>query len=318
MKKIILIFLSFVSIAFSVDFESSVEKNGLVRIQSDIGEAAINKALMYKLAKSYDVNIPNLGPMKITVNKIGVDIQGKDMVVLGYDLKFDVDISSVLPEAIRQPLVGEINYVDQITVRADVSELVTTVNFDKTIDALVASLNLGFLETPIKNQLKNIFKPVDICSQKYGEMLTSYVKNAANGKLEQFDMYMKNFNYKVIVGEKDNYVSIYLYAFIASKNQTFSFDGATLSSNKEFSIEKITYVPYIPFGEQKSCNLPSVPTGDDGKPVFPEMIPYKTRVMVESYNLKEACNESKGFINVNLQTKFGGVTSMYYNIGEAK
>lgn len=296
-----------------MDFRNQQEMIRPVKVQTNIGEAAINKILNHKLAKSYDVVIPNFGPLKITINNIGIDVQGKDKVVFGYEFQLDYNFVSGLPKELAgKVFLGEKRFSDEITVKTDALKIKTIINFDNTIDAVLDQYDFGPLKAPIKNEFKKIFAPVDISVQKYSTIMKTFLKEASTEKLEKFDMYVKSYYVDVAVGDVVDNVSVYFVANIASKNQTFSFEKGVLSSNKEFNIRKIRFKGSFPYNYKKNCDIH---LQDNNVENDSSVTDVSVREMITQYNLREACKSDRfgylrGDATVTLQTKLGGLFTL--------
>ena len=311
-----------------MDFSNQQEMIRPVKVQSNIGEAAINKILNHKLAKSYDVVIPNFGPLKITINNIGIDVQGKDKVVFGYEFQLDYNFVSGLPKELAgKVFLGEKRFSDEITVKTDALKIKTIINFDNTIDAVLDQYDFGPLKTPIKNEFKKIFAPVDICVQEYSTIMKAYLERVSTEKLEKFDMYVKSYYVNVAVGDVVDNISVSFVANIASNNQTFSFDfkNGIISSNKEFSINFINFLKSAPVDQWVCYSHLDDNNVENAYPVGIPLSDVPVRKMIKQYNLREACKYDYfgnkkfeyyggGVVTISLQTKLGGLFKFLYYI----
>lgn len=227
-------------------------KSGTVKMQTRIGETAINNVLDTYFAKTYEIPVKGMGNISLKVNSFGVDIQGKNAVAVGYDMVITSDFLSQISNISHGLIKGEIPYKDAIMVReSDLKDAyVTVMGITNTLDAILslAGITDNVITSSIKNALSNAKGEIELWRQQYSLLLEGYMKSAASN----FDIEIKDVDLSYSVGDVADNVVITLKLDIESEKQHFWVgtvgSDKILYSNKGFRMLSGSYAGMLPLG----------------------------------------------------------------------
>ena len=243
MKKIALLMFTFISFLFADNYSTPFRKSGTIKMQTLVGEAAINNVLTAYFAGSHKISIAGNDDVLLEINKLGIDIQGKNEVVLGFDMKVN---DHVIEGAI--PIQGA--FLVQQTKKA----YVILMNLGDAIEDILTTH--GVSTQSVKSAIKSFFSPfeettVELWRQTYGALLDNYFN-----KLEKkYDLSVtKDPQIELLIGNEPNSIAVHLEMELESEKQYFILkdwmqtDGwfrdpqtFNIISNKPFRLLKIRF-----------------------------------------------------------------------------
>lgn len=219
MKRILWTFLICSQFLFGADYSKPEKSSHSVKMQTLVGETAINNVLMSYFSGTHEITVEKIGSIVLTVNNLGIDIRGKDDVVFGYDLvlasNFQSELSHIAGGAIRgeMPIRGAISLLELKDAFAVV------MNLGDVIDKILEQHHVT--DFPIVSSLKSFFSPsnggVELWRQKYSTLLDAYVN-----KLEKpLDLSVAEKELTFSVGEVEDNVALDLTLLMESEKQHF-------------------------------------------------------------------------------------------------
>lgn len=230
MKKIVLLTFIFVSLLFADDYKTPSRESGTIKMQTLVGEAAINNVLTAYFAGSHKISIAGHDEVILVVNKFGIDIQGKNEIVLGFDMKVNDNV-----------IEGAIPIQGTFLVRQTKNAYVVLMNLGDAIENILTAH--GVSTQPVKSAIKSFFSPfeetmVELWRQTYGALLDNYFN-----KLEKkYDLSVtKDPQIELLIGDEPNSLAVNLEMELESEKQTFILKDFKLVSNKEFEIIEINF-----------------------------------------------------------------------------
>lgn len=228
MKKIVLLITIFVSFLFADDYTTPSKKSGTIIMQTLVGEAAINNVLTAYFAGSHKISIAGHDDVILEVNKLGIDIQGKNEVVLGFNLKVNDEV-----------IEGAIPIPEAFLVRQTKNAYVVLMNLGDAIENILTAH--GVSTQSVKSAIISFFSPfegtmVELWRQTYGALLDNYFNNLE----KKYDLIVtKSPQIKLLIGNEPNSIVINLAMILESEKQTFILKDFKLISNKKFEIIEI-------------------------------------------------------------------------------
>jgi len=313
MKKILWIVLLFETVLFAEDYGKLLDTSSTVKMQTLIGETAINNVLNAYFVGKHEIPVNGLGTVTVTVNNLGIDIQGKDDVVFGYDLTIASDFSSEISNVTGGLMKGSIPFKDAFSVQEVQNAYVTFMSLNKTIDAILVSY--GIKNNSVSTAIKKVFETsdgmIELWRQEYSSLISASLKDAASS----LDLSLVSRNLTYSVGGMADYIVIDLELNIKSNQQYFWIEGdfinsdkTFLASNKEFQALDISFSSMDEYlvGYRNSC--PDYPKSD-----------------AKQIDLTEACSNDvekiKGAVAFKsfhiyflVKTKHGGILSFSRDI----
>ena len=210
------------------------------------------------------------------VNKLGIDIQGKDEVVFGFDLEIGNNI-----------VKGDIPVRGAFSIRQLADAYVVLMNLNDVLEDVLTGYGINSL--PIKSAVKTFFSSADgkieLWRQKFGALLDNYFNNLE----KKYDLFVADEpNIELLIGDKPDNIAINLEMVIKSEKQYFWVDNMILSSNKKFELMDIVKKTSTGSSKPLCMNLSS----DDNNQV----------------NLKNSCSiKSNDLYLLRIKTKHGGI-----------
>ena len=320
-KKLLFFVMFFVAILWAEDDDNNNLgiKSAVVKLQTQVGETAVNNVLNAYFAGKHVISIKDKGNINITLNgnKFGIDIQENDDVVFGYDLTITSDFQSSLSHISGGHINGELNINGAISAKTVKRTIENAV--EKTKNAVVVLLDInsiiekilnkhGIKEVPIMSAIKDFFVKkesqidgkIELWRQDYSTLLNTYVNKIE----DNFDLKITDMKLGLAL-ENDNIV-VNLEAEIQSQKQYFLIDGdysgyekMSLYSNKEFQVLEACLVNDLHKVGKQPCVLALVKCSN---------LPEERNI---SYNIGELCGPAPkaaylfGFFRV--KTKYGGI-----------
>ena len=307
----------FETVLFAEDYGKPLEASSKVKMQTLIGETAINNVLNAYFVGKHEIPVNGLGTVIVTVNNLGIDIQGKDDVVFGYDLTIVSDFSPEISKITGGLIKGSIPFKDAFSVQEVQKAYVTFMSLNKTLDAILASY--GIKSDPVSRAIKKVFETsdgmIELWRQEYSSLISASLKDAVSS----LDLSLVSRKLTYSVGGMADYIVIDLELNIKSNQQCFWMEGnfinsdkTFLASNNEFKVLKITYsaMEDFPIGYLSSCTI------------YPKS-------NVRQIDLYEACSNDIGSLTAalkygnihlrfRLQTKHGGIVSFIRGIEQQR
>ena len=309
-----------------LDIDNPGIKSVVVKLQTQVGETAVNNVLNAYFAGKHVIHIKDKGNVNITLNgdKFGIDIQENDDVVFGYDLTITSDFQSSLSQISGGRINGELNINGAISAKTVKRTIENAV--EKTKNAVVVLLDVnsiiekilnkhGIKEVPIMSAIKDFFVKkesqidgkMELWRQDYSSLLNTYVNKVE----DNFDLKITDMKLGLAL-ENDNIV-INFEVVVQSEKQRFWFEGEfsdyanmTLKSNKEFQLIELDMVYDMAHGVTKPKEFSLVNCKE-------------TNVRTKSLNFKEICGVPRknvpalmGFFR--LRCKYGGIISFWKRI----
>ncbi len=320
-KKLLFFVMFFVAILWAEDDDNNNLgiKSAVVKLQTQVGETAVNNVLNAYFAGKHVISIKDKGNINITLNgdKFGIDIQKNDDVVFGYDLTITSDFQSSLSHISGGRINGELNINGAISAKTVKRTIENAV--EKTKNAVVVLLDInsiiekilnkhGIKEVPIMSAIKDFFVKkesqidgkIELWRQDYSTLLNTYVNKIE----DNFDLKITDMKLGLAL-ENDNIV-VTFEAVVQSEKQRFMLDGdyrdyakITFSSNKEFEIIEACLVDDIHKVGHNPCAFALVKCSN---------IPKEKHFL---YNLKDICGDDPKaaylFAYFRVKTKYGGI-----------
>lgn len=314
-KKIVMTIAISIAIIWAADYDKAEKKSASIKIQTRVGEVAINNVIMSYFAGKHEIPVDGLGNITLVVKSMGIDIQGEDKIAFGYDMTITSDFLSEISNISNGLIKGEIPFKDVIIVRESSlnDAYVTVMSIGKTLDAIfsLAGITNNSITSTIKKFFSNIDGEIELWKQEYGVLLNSYVS-----KSEQLlDISVKNVEMSYSIGKVEDNVEINIKMDLESEKQYFWIDGEysdnenmTFNSNKEFwgRESKLLYgvkTGHPPIEVFRSIECENIPAGK-----------------IFSFNIKDACGDkpqrliSSMKTNFRVQTKHGGILIIRRNL----
>lgn len=226
-------------------------------MQTLVGEAAINNVLMAHFAGTHKIPVNGLGNITLTVNNIGIDIQNKDDIVVGYDLVITSDFLSDISKISKGVIKGEIPFKNAITIRESnfKDAYIAVMTFGNILESILslAGITDNVISNSIKSHFVDINGEIELWRQQYSVLLNNYVNNFG----KKLDLSATNVDLSYHVNGNDDNIEINLKMDIESEKQYFRMEDNKLFSNKKFSILDITLFSYGHqlFGSSYQLNL---------------------------------------------------------------
>lgn len=307
MKKIVLTIVISIVALWADDYDKVEKKSASIKMQTRVGEAAINNVIMSFFSGKHVIPVKGLGNIILIVNNLGIDIQGKNKVVFGYNMTITSDFLSDISNKTNGLIEGEVPFKDAIMVReSDVNDAyITVMSIGKTLDLIfsLAGITNNTVVSSIKDFFSNINGEIELWKQKYSSLLNNYIKQSE----PVLDISVKNVNLAYSIGEIDDHVEINLEIDLESEKQYFwiegkynDYDNMTFNSNKEFQgrESKLLYgvmIGHPPMEVFSSIECENIPIGK-----------------IYKFNIKEACGDKPKSISslrtvFRVQTKHGGI-----------
>lgn len=321
-KKIIMTIAISIATIWAADYEKEQRMTVPVKMETRVGETAINNVLMTYFGGIHKILVKDKGSIELSIKNMGIDIQENKDVVFGYDITIVYTYMSEKPEV---HLNGEIPLKGVISSK-NVKETVENAE-DKIRNAIVILLDLnkavgaildkhGISEAPVMSAIKDFFAKkeflvdgkLELWRQNYGTLLNAYA-NKTEAALD-----IKILSVKSNLTLDEDCVIVDFESEIQSEKQFFKFDGwvsnpekLQIVSNKEFKIIKINY-RLLPNNSMaigsvlRSCkNIPSVSKKD--------------------FNLYELCSDEAESIkrsiefhdfsiDITVKTQYGGIITI--------
>ncbi len=321
MKKIILT-IAFVVATLWADDENNNSriKSAVVKMQTLVGETAVNNILKAYFAGKHEISVKDMGNITLTLNdeKFGIDIQENDDIVFGYDMTITSDFQSSLSNISGGRISGELNIKGAISAKT--VKRVADNAVEKTKSAIVILLDLnsaiekmlnkhGIKEVPIMSAIKDFFLKkeaeidgkIELWRQEYSTLLNVYI-NKVEAPLD-----LKILDVNLNLSLNNDNIVVDFEAEIQSEKQYFWMEGnykdfanMSLNSNKEFQLIEVDLVDDI----HKTGRNPSLFAVVKCSNISKERRNF--------FNLKEVCGEFPekvpylyGFFRV--RTKHGGI-----------
>lgn len=314
-KKIVIMIVISIALIWAADYDKAEKKSASIKIQTRVGEAAINNVIMSYFAGKHEIPVDGMGNITLVVNKLGIDIQGEDKIALGYDMMITSDFLSEISNMSNGLIKGEVPFKDVIMVReSDLNDAyVAVMSIEKTLDIIfaLAGIKNNAVTGSIKKFFSNINGEIELWKQEYGALLKKYVN-----KSEQIlDIAVKNVEMSYSVGKIEDNVEINLEMNLESEKQYFWIEGEysdyenmTFNSNKEFQGRESKLSYGVKTGRPpreffKSIECENIPAGK-----------------IFSFNIKDACGDkpqrliSSMKTNFRVQTKHGGILVIRRNL----
>ena len=255
-KKVLLTIASTVAVLFASDYEKEQSKLVSVKMQTRVGEAAINNILMSYFGGKHDILVKDKGSIGLDIKDIGIDIQENSEIVFGYDMTIAYDFEPDKPNIRLNgnfPIKGAISTKVVKQAAEDVAEktenaIAVLLDLNRAIEEML--VKHGIDETPIISAIKKFFekkeKQVDgkiaLWRQNCSTLVNAYVDKTENV------LDLKILDVKLNLTLNDDSVIIDFEAKVQSEKQFFRLEGWVenpdklhIVSNKEFQITKINY-----------------------------------------------------------------------------
>lgn len=291
MRKIALLIFIFTSSLFADAYSTPSRESGTIKMQTLVGEAAINNVLTAYFAGSHKISIPGHNDVSLVVNKLGVDVQGKNEIVFGYDMEID-----------NNAIKGAIPIQGAFLIRQTSNAYVIFMNLGDVIEEVLT--DYGISSQSIKSAIKSFFSPfeetmVEIWRQTYGALLDNYFN-----KLEKnYDLIVtKNPQIDLLIGDEPNSIAVNLEMELESEKQTFIVKDFKLVSNKKFEIIEMVMDAFnSSYGSRKCIGGTS---NENNQIDLKKLCPY-------FYDLQQLLTPFVGF---KIRTKHGGIITIIKNI----
>lgn len=258
-----LILVFFVGTLFAKDDGNEQSKAFPIKMQTRVGEAAINNVLMTYFGGSHEILVKDKGSIELIIKNMGIDIQKNKEVVFGYDMTI---VYTFMPEKSEIHLGGNISIKGAISLKTVKRTIENAV--DKVESAVVVLLDLnrtvevvlnkhGITNVPVMMAIKEFFArkklliddKIELWHQDYSSLLNAYVNKAET----VLDLKITDMNLSLVLVE-DNVVVNY-EADIQSEKQYFWIDGKysdyvnmKIKSNKEFQLINVDVVNDLLYG----------------------------------------------------------------------
>lgn len=306
MKRILCILLICSHFLFGADYFKPERISLPIKMQTLVGETAINNVLMSYFSGTHEIDVDNIGTIVLTVNNIGIDIRGKDDVFFGYDLILASNFLSELSDIAGGAIRGEIPIQGAVSLRELQDAYVIVMNLGEVVDKILEHYHVT--NVSIVSSLKNFFSQtngaVELWKQKYSTLLDAYVN-----KLEKpLDLVIAEKELTLSIGEVEDNISLDLKLLLESEKQYFWIEkndvdklDVTINSNKNF--QGLTL--FLIYNDYSPTNF----TG------FIEC-PRLSEKSIRTVNLKDVCDD---FSNISaktikmffkLKTKHGGILQL--------
>lgn len=332
MNKILSVVLLCVGFVFADNFETSQKKSETIKMQTTVGEAAVNNILKAYFGGTHEIPVNGMGNITLTIKDMGIDIQNNNDIVFGYDMTITSDFQSTLSQLSGGHIKDNLNINGAIstkTVKRTVDNAV-----EKTKNAIVVLLDLnsaiekmlnkhGIKEVPVMSAIKDFFVKkeaqvegkLELWRQEYSTLLNAYVN-----KLETpLDINITSM--KIDLALKNDCIVIGLEAKVQSEMQYFSFLGWKenpeifhIISNKEFKLLKVEFWTMIRHDQPSLmyvCRTSNFGKDDEYREDY-DIYQYCT-----DYNSATAVGHMKDFITYNnikmnftVLTKHGGIVTI--------
>lgn len=231
---------------FGADYYKPKKSSLSVKMQTLVGETAINNVLTSYFSGTHEVDVERLGTIALTVNNLGIDIHGKDDVVFGYDLVLASDFQSELSNITGGVIKGEMPIRGAISLLELKEAYVIAMNLSEIMGKILDQYHIT--NPLIVSPLKTFFSPsngmVELWRQEYSTLLDAYVN-----KLEKpLDLSIVEKELDFSIGEIEDNIALDLKLQLESERQYFWIDGLVknsdvlnICSNKDFKLLKSTF-----------------------------------------------------------------------------
>lgn len=248
MKNFILTLLLFIGFIFGSDYEQEEIKTATVKMQTLVGETAINNVLMSYFAGKHEIPIKDLGNITLIVNDIGIDIQKKNEMVFGFDMVLTSDFQSEISNITNGLIKGHINIDGAISIQELKNAYIFLLDLNEAIETILFKYGISDTEIvlAIKKFFSNVDNKIELWKQEYSTLLNTY----ANKGAELLDITIVDTPKLILsVGEISDNISVDLELKIQSEKQYFKLNTANkdlknlqISSNKEFKLLEINFL----------------------------------------------------------------------------
>lgn len=261
MKKILLILFCSLSLLSAEDYGESIKISAPVKMQTLIGEMAVNNILNAYLGGEHKVSVADKGLLSVDIRNIGIDIQGKDSVVFGYDFSVGADFGVISSGAKKVPLQGTVSFRDEISIDEVQDAYVVTMRLNKTLDSIFALHGIDIQQ--VSEAIRKVFSvngnPIELWRQKYSELIRASLQKVESG----LDLAVKRRDVKLSIGEVKDHIAIDLELELESEKQYFWIEGSldgmdlALASNKNFKTLYMDFVSMESFliGYRNTCSV---------------------------------------------------------------
>lgn len=163
-KRVLLAIAATVAVLFASDYEREQSKLVSVKMQTRVGEAAINNVLMSYFGGKHDILVKDRGSIGLDIKDIGIDIQENSEIVFGYDMTitydFEPDMSNIRING-NIPIKGAISTKVVKQAADDVAEktenaIAVLLDLNRAIEEML--VKHGIDETPVIFAIKNFFE----------------------------------------------------------------------------------------------------------------------------------------------------------------
>ena len=316
-KKIIMTIAISIATIWAADYEKEQRMTVPVKMETRVGETAINNVLMTYFGGIHKILVKDKGSIELSIKNMGIDIQENKDVVFGYDMTIAYTYMSEKPEI---HLNGEFPLKGAISSK-NVKETVENAE-DKIRNAIVILLDLnkavgaildkhGISEAPVMSAIKDFFAKkeflvdgkLELWRQNYGTLLNAY----ANKTETALDIKILSVKSNLTLDE--DCVIIGFEMNVQSEKQFFQLDGWVdnpeklhIISNKDFQLVEIKYTimpDYSLFVFEESC--------DDVPLVFLKDVDVYEVCSSGAWKIKDSIRGRNFVIKIKLRTLYGGI-----------
>lgn len=293
------------SVLLAEDFNKPQETTTTFKMQTRIGETAINNILMAYFGGNHEFHVENLGDISLKVNDIGIDIQGENQIAFGYDLILSVNIPSEKLSFSERSLKGAFQVQGAISVQDIQNSYVAWMNFGEIVNFILTEnqIDSKFIAKTLESFFSTQNGLVELWKQTYSSLLRNSLISAASS----FDSELINRKMSYSIGKIDDMISIDLEVELKSKLQYFWTEEDAMQekffliSNKNFKVLSISFYAMGDFmiGYRNSCQE------------YPNMELQKIDVYEACENdiekLKAALEFGSVTVYIRVKTKHGGI-----------
>mgnify|MGYP003536969781 CR=1 FL=1 len=308
MKNFILTLLLCIGFIFGSDYEQEEIKTATVKMQTLVGETAINNVLMSYFAGKHEIPIKDLGNITLIVNDIGIDIQKKNEMVFGFDMVLTSDFQSEISNITNGLIKGHINIDGAISIQELKNAYIFLLDLNEAIETILFKYGISDAEIvlAIKKFFSNVDNKIELWKQEYSTLLNTY----ANKGAELLDITIVDTPKLILsVGEISDNISVDLELKIQSEKQYFKLDGwindpdkLYIKSNKEFQLLEIKYIIMPDYSllvlEESCANIPLF---------FLKNVNVYEICSVEAWKIKNSIRSRNFIIKIKLRTLHGGI-----------
>lgn len=310
MKRILCILLICSHFLFGADYFKPERISLPIKMQTLVGETAINNVLMSYFSGSHEIAVDNIGNLVLTVNNVGIDIRGKDDVVFGYDLVLAPNFLSELSDIAGGVIRGEMPIRGAVSLQELKDAYVVVMDLSEVVGKILEQYHIT--NSPIVSSLKSFFSPskgmVELWRQKYSTLLDAYVN-----KLEKnLDLAIVEKELALSIGEIEDNISLDLKLRLESERQYFWIDGLVknsdvlnICSNKDFKLLKSTF-QIMP----NHSLAPIVERCKGENNDYQQCFDLRNLCKEDLYRITHSINANDFTIGVTVRTKQGGIVTV--------